>query len=111
MNNVLLTGNLTKDAEILEFNDSKRKAIKFILAVSKNRKNSDGSKDVDFIPVIYFTNYSQKLITYLTKGRTISVSGKLSIRSAIGTDGIKKYFTNVVANNIDFLGSNKTKAQ
>jgi single-strand DNA-binding protein len=110
MNNVLLTGNLTRDAEILEFQSSERKAIKLTLAVNRRYKNADGTKEADFIPVIYFTNYAHKLISYLTKGRSISISGKLSIRSVNKDDGTKRYYTDVVADNIDFLGSNTAKA-
>jgi single-strand DNA-binding protein len=109
MNNVLLTGNLTQDAELLEFNNGERKAIKFTLAVKRMYKNTNGDKDADFIPVIYFTNYAHKLIDHLTKGRLISVGGKINIRSVEGDDGTKRYFTNVVADNIDFLNSNKLK--
>ena len=109
MNNVLLTGNLTKDAELLEFNNGEGKAIKFTLAVRKMYKNANGDKDADFIPIIYFTNHAHKLIDYLTKGMLISVAGKISIRSVEGDNGTKRYFTNVVADNIHFLTSNKFK--
>jgi single-strand DNA-binding protein len=109
MNNVLLTGNLTKDAELLEFNNGEGKAIKFTLAVTRKYKNANGDKDADFIPIIYFTNYAHKLIDYLTKGSVVSVAGKISIRSVEGEDGSKRYFTNVVAENIDFLNNNKSK--
>jgi single-strand DNA-binding protein len=110
MNNVLLTGNLAQDAELLEFSNGERTAVKFTLAVTKNHKNLNGKKDADFIPVIYFTNYASKLVDLLYKGRHITASGKISVRVVEGTDGSKKYFTNVVANNIEFLSSNKLKA-
>ena len=110
MNNVLLTGRLTRDAELLAFNNGERKAIRFTLAVERVYKSTSDGKDADFIPVIYFTNYAHKLIDYLTKGRLMSVSGKLSIRSVEGEGGIRRYFTDVVANNLDFLESNKLKA-
>lgn len=109
MNNVLLTGNLTKDAELLEFNNGEGKAVKFTLAVGRMYKNANGDKDADFIPIIYFTNHAHKLVDYLAKGSLVSVSGKISIRSVEGADGSKRYFTNVVADNIDFLNNNKSK--
>lgn len=107
MNNVLLVGRLTQDSELFEFNNGEGKAIKFTLAVKRRTKNSSDGKDADFIPVIYFADFAQKLEEYLTKGKLISVSGKIRIQSVEGKDGAKMYFTNIVADNIEFLSSNK----
>lgn len=110
MNKTLLTGRLTRDAELLEFNNGKRKAIKFTLAVDRKYKSTDGEKLTDFIPVTYFANHADKLLNYLTKGRLISVSGRISTSSAQGEDGNKHYYTNITADSIDFLDSQKNKA-
>jgi single-strand DNA-binding protein len=110
MNNVLLTGYLTRDAELIDYNTGSRKAIKFTLAVDRNFKNANGEREVDFVPVVYFTNHSHKLMEYLTKGKLISVSGKISIRTIEQEAGNKKYFTNIVADKIDFLSSARHKA-
>jgi single-strand DNA-binding protein len=110
MNSVLLTGRLTKDAELIDYSSSSRKAIKFTLAVERGFKNAEGEKTADFVPIIYFTNHANKLIEYLTKGKLISVSGKISIRTVEQESGGKKQFTNIVASKIDFLSSSKKKA-
>jgi single-strand DNA-binding protein len=106
VNNVSLTGRLTRDSELMDFTNGKR-ALKFTLAVERNFKNAIGDRDTDFLPVIYFTDYADRLIEYLTKGKLVSVTGRISVRSVDGADGSKKYFTDVVADSIDFLGSNK----
>lgn len=103
MNKVLLIGRLTRDAELTEINDGGRKVIKFTLAVDRRYKNASDGKDADFLPVVYFTNYADKLIAYLLKGRRISVTGTISVRSTPGEAETRKYYTNIVADNIEFL--------
>lgn len=110
MNNVSLTGRLTRDAEVLKINDGGRSVIKFTLAVQRTYKSASDNVDADFIPVSYFTSHADKLMEHLTKGRMISVAGKISVRSHDGTDGIKRYYTNVEAGKIDFLDSKKVEA-
>ncbi|MFD3157247.1 single-stranded DNA-binding protein [Haloimpatiens sp. FM7330] len=110
MNKVTLVGRLTKDAELIDLNKNDRKGIKFILAVDKNYKNSNGERETDFIPIAYFTNYYDRLIQYLLKGALIAVSGELSISSFKKQDGTKTYYTEVLADNIQFLQSKKNMA-
>lgn len=110
MNKVLLTGRLTKDAEILEFHKGGKSALKFTLAVGRTSKKASDGKDADFIPVTYFTEYASKLAEYLLKGRQISVSGKISVRSFEGEDNKKRYYTDILADSVDFLDSKKSKA-
>jgi single-strand DNA-binding protein len=109
MNKVLLTGRLTRDAELLDFNNGGRKAIRFTLAVDRRYKNSSDGKDADFIPIVYFTNHSDKLLSHMTKGKLISVAGKITVKSGSGEEDSKKYYTNVVADNIEFLASVKSQ--
>jgi single-strand DNA-binding protein len=103
LNKVLLTGRLTRDAELLNYENGVRRAIKFTLAVQRRFKNTKENNDADFIPVVYFTNHADKLISNLTKGKHISVTGNLSVRSVEGEGGSRKYFTDVNADNIEFL--------
>jgi single-strand DNA-binding protein len=110
MNNVLLTGRLTKNAELLHVKKGDRTAVKFTLAVKRNYKNANSEVESDFIPVIYFANHAAKLINHLEKGRMISVSGKIRVHSSDGPDNHKRYYTDIIANNIDFLDNSKNKA-
>lgn len=110
MNKVTLIGRLTKDAELIDLNDPDRKGMTFTLAVDKRRKNGEGEKEVDFIPVIYFTKHYESLAKYLLKGRLIAVSGRISVYSKDQQDGTRKYYTSVVADEIKFLDSKKESA-
>lgn len=102
MNNVTLIGRLTKDAELFRIENSKRSVLKFILAVEKNFINKNGEKGADFISVSYFSGGAEKLQQYLKKGRLLGVNGKITTKSYT-RDNIKKYYTNVEADTIQFL--------
>lgn len=102
MNNVTLIGRLTKDAELFKIENSKRSVLKFILAVDKNFVNKNGEKRADFISVSYFSGGAEKLQQYLKKGRLLGVNGKITTKSYT-RDNIKKYYTNVEADTIQFL--------
>jgi len=110
MNNVSITGRLTRDAELIDLNNSTRKGIKFTLAVDRSRKNSAGEKEADFIPVVYFTEHWEKLHSCLIKGILISVTGKLSVHSYADSNTNQKFYTNVEAHNIEFLERKKEAA-
>lgn len=103
----MLIGRLTRDAELLQLRDSKRGAVKFTLAVDRDFKKKDGTKDADFIKVAYWSDHSSKLCPYLTKGKLIGISGKITTGNYINKDGDKKYFSLIQADNIKFLESKK----
>jgi len=110
MNSVSISGRLTKDAELIDFGDVIKKGIKFTLAVNRSRKNAAGEKETDFIPVVYFIEHWEKLHPCLTKGKLISVHGKLAYRSYKDSNDKKKSSINVVADTIEFLESKKEVA-
>lgn len=102
LNNVTLIGRLTKDAELVKIENSKRSILKFILAVEKRFVGRDGEKGADFISVSYFSGGAEKLQQYLTKGKLLGVTGKITTRSYT-KDNVRKYYTNVEADTIQFL--------
>jgi single-strand DNA-binding protein len=106
-----MIGRLTKDAELVQLENSTRSILKFVLAVNRKFSNKNGEKDADFISVVYWSNYGDKIKPYLLKGKLIGVSGKITTRSYTGTDGIKKYITEVEADNIQFLENKKENSE
>ncbi|WP_035378879.1 single-stranded DNA-binding protein [Fervidicella metallireducens] len=103
MNNVSLVGRLVKDAEVLSFKNSDKMALKFTIAVERTYRNAKGEKGVDFIQIIYFTQFADKLSKYVIKGKRVGVIGRLAVNSYVDENNIKRYQTNVVADNIQFL--------
>ncbi|ADK14083.1 MULTISPECIES: single-stranded DNA-binding protein [Clostridium] len=106
MNSVTLIGRLTKDAELVQLENYNRSVVKFILAVGRDFASKTGEREADFIPVSYWSNYGSKLLPYLKKGRLIGVNGKI-ITKSYTKDDIRKYFTTVEADKVQFLDSEK----
>lgn len=99
MNKIFLTGNTTKDIEIVE--NDKVKLGKFTIAVSRPYKNVDGSYDSDFLNCIVF-NASDYIKNNLTKGTKIAVEGSVQTRT-YEVEGQKKYSTDIIVNKIEIL--------
>ncbi|ADL52616.1 single-stranded DNA-binding protein [Clostridium cellulovorans] len=100
MNKVMLVGRLVKEPELKAFEDNF--LCKFTLAVNTGHINSKGEKEVDFIPVALWGKRAETFNKYMKKGNMVSISGKLKIRN-FEVDGNRKYVTEVVAENFQFL--------
>ena len=102
MNKVVLIGRLTKDPE-LRFSPGTGIAIsRFTIAVNR-RKKEDGTQEADFIPCVAWRKQAENLANYQKKGNQIAVTGRIQTRSYDGKDGIKRYVTEVIAEEIQFL--------
>ena len=113
MNKVVLLGRLTRDPE-LRYTTSNVASASFTIAVNRNFKNSEGSYDADFIPVIVWRGLAEMLCKHLKKGARVAVSGRIQTRSYDGNDGQKRYVTEVVADDasiIDWDNGNQNSAQ
>jgi single-strand DNA-binding protein len=103
MNKVLLTGRLTKDPE-LRTTGSGLAVASFSLAVTRTFKNKDGNYDADFFNVSVFGKQAANVSKYCFKGSQVGVEGRLQSRSYDAQDGTKRYVTEVVVENVEFVG-------
>lgn len=104
MNKTTLVGRLTRDPE-LKFTPNTGTAVcTFIIAVSRRFKK-EGQPDVDFIPIVVWGKMAEVTANYMSKGRLIGVSGRIEIRNYTVDDGTKRYVTEVIAEDVEFLGS------
>lgn len=103
MNKVILIGRLTRDPELKFTAGSGIAVTTFTLAVDRNFKNKDGQKEADFINIVVWNKLAEIVANNLTKGRLTAVSGRLQTRSYEGNDGQKRYVTEVVAEDVQFL--------
>ncbi|MDI6600192.1 MAG: single-stranded DNA-binding protein [Thermoanaerobacteraceae bacterium] len=104
MNKVILIGRLTKDPE-LRFTSGNGVAVTtFTLAVDRNFSNQQGERIADFIPIVVWRKLAEVCANNLTKGQQIAVSGRIQTRSWDGNDGKKRWTTEVVADEVKFLG-------
>lgn len=106
MNEVWLIGRLTKDPEMRETTNGK-KATKMTLAVDRDYKNNDGERETDFIEVIVWGKNAENCANHLTKGRLVSVKGRLQIRSYDDSQGIRRKAAEVLVEKIHYLDKPK----
>ena len=106
INNITLIGRLTKDPE-LKFTPGKGTAVcTFNLAVNRRQsKSGNEQQTADFIPIVVWGKVAESVANYMAKGRQICVIGRLQIRNYTDKSGNKRYTTEVVANQCQFLGS------
>lgn len=102
MNRIILLGRLTKDPEVRYTNTGKVVAM-FVLAVNRPFTDANGQRDADFINVVIWGKQAEAIGNNVTKGQRLLVEGRLQIRSYDANDGAKKYVTEVVAYNFEFI--------
>ena len=101
MNKVVLIGRLTKNPE-LRFTPGTGKAVStFTIAV--DRKFSKEKKETDFIPIVVWGKQGESAANNLEKGRLVAISGRIQTRNYEGKDGIRRYVTEIVADEVQFL--------
>lgn len=105
LNRVFLIGNLTRDPE-LRYLPSGQPVTNFTVAVNRTYTSNTGEKkeDVCFVRVVVWARRAEVCNEYLRKGSPVFVEGRLQSRSWEAQDGTKRSSTEVVANNVQFLG-------
>ena len=101
MNKVFLIGNLTKDPERSNTNNGIA-VCKFTLAVSRRFSNNN---ETDFLPVIVWRGQAENCFKFLKKGSKAAVAGSVQTRSYDANDGTKRYITEIVADEVQFLST------
>lgn len=101
LNRIVIQGRLCADPELRRTN-SGTPVTTVNVAVDRDFKNQDGSRDTDFIPVVAWKGTAEMLGKYFTKGRMIVVDGRLQIRDWTDKDGNKRRTAEIVANNVYF---------
>lgn len=104
MNKVMLIGNLTRDPEINTTNSGVA-VCRFAIAVTRRFANSEGERDADFINIVVWRNLAETCHKYLKKGSKCAVVGRIQTSSYDAQDGTKRYTTDVVADEVEFLNS------
>ena len=97
INNVVLTGRLTKDVELKYYNGEKSVCY-FTIAVNRNYKNANGEYDADFTNCKASRNTAEYLAKYCNKGDLVGVVGSIEINEKDGT-----WYTNVSCQSVNKL--------
>lgn len=103
LNRAILIGNLTRDPQLKAL-PSGQKACEFGVATNRVWKDASGAKKeaTDFHNIVVFGRVAETSATYLKKGQSVLVEGRIQTRSWDGPDGKKNYRTEIVADTVQF---------
>ena len=102
LNRIVLIGRLTRDPE-MKYTPQGIPVAQMSIAVDRFTKDENGQKETDFFDIVAWRRTAEFASQYLTKGRLISVEGRLQTRSWVAQDGTKRKNYEVVADNINGL--------
>ena len=109
MNHIVLMGRLTRDPELRHTAGGIAVAT-FSLAVDRGYTPKDGSeRKTDFIDIVAWRNTAEFVSKYFVKGQLTAVAGKLQIRDWVDNDGNKRRTAEVIADNVYFAESKKSR--
>lgn len=106
LNRVILIGRLTKDPE-LRYTPAGVAVTQFTIAVDRPFTSQGGEREADFIPVVTWRQLAETCANYLRKGRLTAVEGRIQVRNYENNEGKRVYVTEVIADNVRFLESNR----
>ena len=110
MNRVILTGRLTRDPEA-RATSSAMEITRFSLACQGDFVDKKtGSRAVEFVNCVAFGNLAGTISRFCKKGSLIGVTGRIRNSSYDAKDGSKRYTTDVVVEQMEFLGSKNASA-
>ena len=104
MNKAILIGRLTRDPE-MRTTASGTTPTSFTVAVTRTYTNQHGEREADFINCVAWRKQAENIAKYCQKGSQVAVEGRIQTRSYDAQDGTKRYVTEVIADNVTFLGS------
>lgn len=108
MNKVFLIGRLTRDPE-LRYTSSNLPVATFSIAVNRNFTNQSGEREADFINIVVWRKQAENIKNYLKQGSQVAIDGRIQTRTYDGEDGKKRYITEVVADNVQFLDTKSSR--
>ena len=106
MNNVTLIGRLTRDPEVRYSNDLA--IARFSIAINRQRGKNGEDRGADFINIVVFGRQAENCEKFIRKGRQVGIKGRIQTGSYENKDGKTVYTTDVVAEQVKFLGGEST---
>ena len=104
MNKVILIGNLSRDPELATTNGGVS-VCRFTIAVQRRFQNAEGEREADFINVVVWRGQAENCHRFLKKGSKCAVVGRIQTSSYDAQDGTKRYVTEVIADEVEFVGT------
>lgn len=112
VNKVILVGNVGKDPEVRHL-DSGVAVTTFPLATSETYRNKEGQKvtNTEWHNVVLWRGLAEIAEKYVKKGNPLYIEGKIRTRSWDDKDGNKRYTTEIIADNMQMLGSKQSNEE
>ena len=111
LNAISIMGRISRDPELRRTNSGKA-VTSFSVACERDFKNQQtGEKEVDFIECVAWGGTAETIEKYFSKGRMISLTGRLQIRDWTDKNGQKRRTAEILVGNVYFCGDNKNGAQ
>lgn len=109
LNKVIIQGRLVAEPELRH--TAQGIAVANVrMAVDRDFKRPDGGRDVDFFPVIAWRGGAEFLAKYFHKGQLACVEGRLQARDYTDSSGVRRFVTEIVAENLYFCGGKKKES-
>ena len=108
VNKVILVGNLGRDPEVQNFDNGVKKAS-FSLATTEGFKNKEGGRTehTEWHNIVLWRGLAEVAESFLKKGNSVYIEGKIRTRDWTDKDGNKRYTTEIVGDNMVMLGSKR----
>jgi len=106
LNRAQILGNLTKDPE-MRYTPNGQAVSSFSVATNRKWKGRDGApdgEDTQYHDIVVWGKQAEAVTPMLKKGGPVLVEGRLQTRNWEGQDGVKRYKTEIVADNVIVLG-------
>ena len=110
MNRVELIGRITRDPE-LRYTGSNIATTRFTLAVNRPFQGQNGEQGTDFINIVVWRKQAENCKNYINQGSQVAVEGRIQTRNYEDQNGQKRYVTEVVADNVQFLDTKASREQ
>ena len=110
INNVVLVGRMTRDAD-LQYTANNIAVATFNLAVNRDFKNQNGEREADFINCVIWRQQAENLANWAKKGALVGITGRIQTRNYENQQGQRVYVTEVVAETFRILESRNAQGQ
>ena len=103
MNVAILIGRLTRDPELKYVPSTGKAVAHFTIAVDRPYTSKSGERMTDFFNIVVWGKQAENCANYIAKGRLVGIKGTIENRSYENQNGEKKYVTEIIAENVQFL--------
>ncbi|EHL11114.1 hypothetical protein HMPREF9629_00651 [Peptoanaerobacter stomatis] len=111
MNTVIMIGRLIRDPELRYITSTGNAVTRFSIAVDRAFAAKDAEVTADFFNIVVWGKRAETCVNYLAKGRMVAIRGRLQNNNYTDKDGVKRYSTEIIAEEVKFIDYGDKKQQ